>query len=52
MKEYDCAIAGNKMICIRESGADVLYSFGGANSDGCSYKLKLTANPDWVSLEK
>ena len=40
------------MICVRESGADVIYSFGGDNTDGTSYKLKLTANPEWVSLEK
>ena len=40
------------MICVRESGADVLYSFGGANSDGGSYKLKLTSNPEWAYLEK
>lgn len=40
------------MICVRESGADVIYSIGGANTDGTSYKLRLNENPEWEPLDK
>jgi hypothetical protein len=40
------------MICTREAGADVIYSIGGVNADGYSYKLRLNENPAWEPLEK
>jgi len=50
--ENESAITGNKMICIMEGGKEVIYSIGGANSDGYSYKIKLDEAPEWIPLEK
>lgn len=40
------------MVCMLEAGSDVIYSIGGANSDGYSFKLKVTDSPEWVPLER
>ena len=40
------------MVCVLEDGADVIYSIGGANTDGNSYKIKMTESHEWIPLEK
>jgi hypothetical protein len=40
------------MVCILEKGSDVIYSIGGANTDGYSYRLTVSENPEWIPLER
>jgi hypothetical protein len=52
INEYDSAVTGNKMLCVFERGNDVIYSIGGNNSDGISYKVLMNNSSEWVPLEK